>query len=148
MPRPVRAMVSCLAAVVLLTACSTAAGMPEPPTTPAAARTQAGQPAADAGEAALATDRARQSDGPVVSGGSAAPYNYAPSVLLDDGQYRVWWCSQVPGVEVPGDDVLTSSAAGLNGPFPDGVPVFHGSGGGFDALHTCDPSVIRVDGIY
>jgi hypothetical protein len=146
MPRRVRAVAGCLAAVVPLTACSAAEGAPTPPiATPTAVR---GQAPADAHESPLSTDRARQSLGPVVSGGSVAPYNYVPSVLLDGGQYRVWWCSQVPGGGVSGDDVLTSEAPALKGPFPDGAPVFGGSGGGFDAVHTCDPSVIRVDGTY
>jgi hypothetical protein len=105
---------------------------------------------ADAAEAPLATSDPLPAGGTLVSGGPNAPYNYAPTAMLDRGQYRIWWCSQIPGVEVPGDDVLTSSAPALAGPYPDGVPVLHGSGsgGGFDALHTCDPSVIRVNGIY
>jgi hypothetical protein len=138
-----RAIATCLAAVVALTACSAAEGTPRPAIT--AARVPA---SANAGEVSLGTDRARQSLGTVVSGGPVAPYNYAPSVLLDGGRYRVWWCSQLPGGGVSGDDVLTSAAPELKGPFPDGVSVFGGSGGGFDAVHTCDPSVIRVNGTY
>ena len=41
----------------------------------------------------------------------------------------------------------------MDGPFagPDGrggTPVFSGSSAGFDAVHTCDPSVIKVGGTY
>ena len=152
MPRPVRAMASTagyLAAAVLLAACGSAEGTTPPaPATPTAVQMHADQPPADAAEAPLRTDRARQGAGTLLSGGPAAPYNYAPTALLDGGQYRIWWCSQLPGVGVPGDDVLTASAGSLNGPYPEGVAVLHGSGDGFDAVHTCDPSVIRVNGIY
>jgi hypothetical protein len=138
-----------LAVAVLLTACGSAEGITPPsPTTPTAVRLHADQPPADAAEAPLRTDRARQAAGTLLSGGPAAPYNYAPTAMVDGGQYRIWWCSQLPGVGVPGDDVLTASAGSLNGPYPDGVAVLHGSGEGFDAVHTCDPSVIRVNGIY
>jgi hypothetical protein len=151
MPRPLRA-VACtsgyLAAAVLLAACGSAEGTTTPPATPTAVRLHADQPPADAAEVPLRTDRVRPAAGTLVSGGPAAPYNYAPTALLDGGQYRIWWCSQLPGVGVPGDDVLTSSASAVTGPFPDGVAVLHGSGEGFDAVHTCDPSVIRVNGIY
>lgn len=103
--------------------------------------------------APLVTDRARSSPGVVASGGPDAPYNYGPTVLLDGGRYRMWWCSQLPGVGQPGDDVVYAEAGAPDGPFaaPAGrpaVPVFHGAGGGFDAVHTCDPSVIAVGGMY
>ncbi|WP_137812318.1 beta-xylosidase [Gandjariella thermophila] len=103
--------------------------------------------------APLATDGGRTGPGVVASGGPDAPYNYAPTVLLDHGRYRMWWCSQLPGVGQPGDDVVYAEAGGPDGPFaaPDGRPadpVFHGEGGGFDAVHTCDPSVIGVGGMY
>lgn len=153
MPRPVRAVATtgcCLFGVALLAACSTAEGMPTPTsTTPTAVQRQADQQPADPPPSLpLTTDRARQTAGTLVSGGPAAPYNYAPTVLVDGGQYRIWWCSQLPGIGVPGDDILASSAPELHGPYPDGTAVFHGTGSGFDAMHTCDPSVIRVDGVY
>ncbi|WP_063753500.1 family 43 glycosylhydrolase [Kutzneria sp. 744] len=152
MPRPIRAMartIGCLAAVVVLAACGSAEGITPPaPTEPTAVRKRPDQPPADAAEAALRTDRARQGAGTLVSGGPAAPYNYAPTALLDGGRYRIWWCSQLPDVGAPGDDVLTASADSVRGPFPDGTAVLHGSGAGFDAVHTCDPSVIRVNGVY
>nr|WP_218889013.1 beta-xylosidase [Saccharopolyspora hordei] len=95
----------------------------------------------------------RSSGGVVVSGGLPAPYNYGPTVLQDGGQYRVWWCSQLPGIGPPGDDVLHAAAGSVDGPFADSggapaVPVFSGQPSGFDGMHTCDPSVIRVDDRY
>ncbi|MDA3650154.1 beta-xylosidase [Saccharopolyspora indica] len=95
----------------------------------------------------------RSSGGVVVSGGMPAPYNYGPTVLADGGQYRVWWCSQLPGIGPPGDDILHAASAGPGGPFADSggapaVPVFSGQPGGFDGMHTCDPSVLEVGGRY
>jgi hypothetical protein len=93
-----------------------------------------------------------RSSGVIISGGVPAPYNYAPSVLDDHGRVSAWWCSQVPGVG-QGDDILYASAPVLTGPFTaDGgapaVPVFAGQPGGFDAKHTCDPSVVKVGPTY
>jgi hypothetical protein len=101
----------------------------------------------------LRTGNARQSNGIVASGGLSAPYNYAPTVLDVGGSYRMWWCSQLPGTPRPGDQILYATAASPNGPFagPDGAPgerVFSNSADGFDKLHTCDPSVVEVGGVY
>ncbi|HEX3649039.1 MAG TPA: beta-xylosidase, partial [Pseudonocardiaceae bacterium] len=103
--------------------------------------------------ATLATGHARSSGGVVASGGPSAPYNYAPTVLESHGTYRMWWCSQLPGAARPGDQILYATATSPNGPFraPNGRPgqtVFTNSPNGFDRLHTCDPSVIDVDGVY
>jgi hypothetical protein len=101
----------------------------------------------------LRTDHARQSPGVVAAGGGDAPYNYAPSVMVDGGRYRMWWCSQLGIANPPGDDILYAESASLDGGFrgPDGrlgTPIFAGSGTGFDAMHVCDPSVIRAGGTY
>ncbi|HEX5402165.1 MAG TPA: beta-xylosidase [Pseudonocardiaceae bacterium] len=103
--------------------------------------------------AQLATAGYRHSGGVVASGGSKAPYNYAPSVLELGGTYRMWWCSQLPGTPRPGDQILYATAPSANGPFvaPNRTPgeeVFGNSPSGFDSLHTCDPSVIEVGGVY
>ncbi|GAA4848153.1 beta-xylosidase [Saccharopolyspora rosea] len=97
---------------------------------------------------ALTTTGFRQSSGVVVSGGPSAPYDYGPTVLAEGGRYRVWWCSQLPGAGPAGDDVLHAESDRPDGPFPDGVAVFSGRPGGFDGMHTCDPSVLRVGGRY
>lgn len=100
----------------------------------------------------LATAGGRQSPGTVAAGGGDAPYNYAPSLLLDRGKYRMWWCSQLGVAKPPGDDILLAESTSLTGfRGPDGqraTPVFSGRPGGFDGMHTCDPSVIRVGGKY
>ncbi|WP_344129955.1 beta-xylosidase [Saccharopolyspora halophila] len=89
----------------------------------------------------------RGGSGVVLAGGPAAPYNYAPSVLSVDGGFRAWWCSQLPGVGPAGDDILSATGSAPDA-FGSAVPVFSGRPGAFDAMHTCDPSVLRVDGRY
>jgi hypothetical protein len=99
----------------------------------------------------LATSQTRQSGGVVASGGPAAPYDYAPTVMKVAGQYRMWWCSQLPSAH-PGDQILYAVSSSVDGPFSaPGAPaneVFGNSAAGFDSLHTCDPSVIAVGGTY
>ncbi|WP_083940230.1 glycoside hydrolase family protein, partial [Saccharomonospora saliphila] len=101
----------------------------------------------------LAVDSRRSSDGVVAAGGADAPYNYGPSLLVENGRVRMWWCSQYGSAEPAGDDILHAEAPTPDGPFTGpggGIPraVFSGDPGGFDAVHTCDPSVLRVDGTY
>lgn len=107
---------------------------------------------AGAGASGLRLDRARV-DEDVASAGPRAPYNYGPSVLADGTGYRMWWCSQLPEAAPPGDDIVSARSRSLAGPFagPGGQPhaVFSGQGrASFDAVHTCDPSVIAVHGRY
>ncbi|WP_164992467.1 beta-xylosidase [Streptomyces sp. L2] len=81
-------------------------------------------------------------------------YDYAPTVMLD-GVYKMWWCGQDPAGKVPGDDILYAESSSPDGPFhargstaPHQI-VFEGTGNGsFDNEHTCDPSVVRVNGTY
>jgi hypothetical protein len=128
--------------------------------TPGDAQTQAegagalggAQPTAPA-DVALTTAAGRQSSGVVAAGGPGAPYNYGPTVMVDGGTTRMWWCSQYPTAQPPGDDILYGESASLDGPFtgPGGSAppaVLSGNPGQFDGAHTCDPSVIRVDGTY
>ncbi|WP_188316396.1 beta-xylosidase [Solihabitans fulvus] len=101
----------------------------------------------------LATDRGRQSQGVVAAAGGGAPYNYAPSVMLDGGRYRMWWCTQLGAVLPHGDDIVYAESGSADGPFasPDGQqarPVFAGNNTGFDSVHVCDPSVLRVGATY
>ncbi|WP_231644754.1 family 43 glycosylhydrolase [Sciscionella sediminilitoris] len=100
----------------------------------------------------LSVDRPRDTLN-IAGGGTAAPYNYAPSVMADGSTTRMWWCSQLPDAGPPGDDILYAQAPGIDGPYgSNGVAAtaaLSGSGGtAFDAKHTCDPSVIRVGGTY
>ncbi|WP_216216386.1 glycoside hydrolase family protein [Amycolatopsis aidingensis] len=101
----------------------------------------------------LEVDDLRQSDSVVAAGAADAVYNYGPSVMLDGGRVRMWWCSQYGSAPPPGDDILYAEAPGASGPFTGpagGAPkaVLSGSPGGFDGVHTCDPSVLRVGGTY
>jgi hypothetical protein len=80
-------------------------------------------------------------------------YDYVPSILYENGHYRMWW-----GGAIAGDFILYAQAQTLNGPWRgrDGVSPFDISlqptnnhvTDGFDAQHTCDPSVVRVGGSY
>lgn len=142
--------------LVLLTACTGVAGKPlaegnqgvlagNKPATSTAPTVPA--------SIALATGPQRASAGVIASGGPQAPYNYAPTIMAAGGRYRMWWCSQLPGVPRAGDQILYATAPSPDGPFagPDGAPgdqVFGNSPAGFDSLHTCDPSVLLVNGTY
>lgn len=160
MRNPLRqaAMSTALLGAALLVACSTSAASPvlgeaKPADQRPKPTTAAPAPAPDRGPITLKTARERQSPGVVAAGGGDAPYNYAPAVMADGGRYRMWWCSQLGIANPPGDDILLAESSSLDGGFggPDGtsgMPVFSGSGGGFDAVHVCDPSVIRVGGTY
>ena len=96
----------------------------------------------------LATDDARQSGGVVAAGAQDAVYNYGPSVMLDHGRTRMWWCSQYGSAPPPGDDILYAQAQSLDGPFDAPAAVFSGAPGHFDGMHTCDPSVLRIGTTY
>ncbi len=103
--------------------------------------------------ATLSVDSPRGGDRVVASGGADSVYNYGPTVLVDGDTVRMWWCSQYGSAAPPGDDILYAVADSPDGPFtgPDGgIPqaVLSGNPGHFDAVHTCDPTVLRVDGTY
>jgi hypothetical protein len=80
-------------------------------------------------------------------------YDYVPTVMLENGLYRMWW-----GGAIAGDFVLYAQASSLNGPWHgrDGItpfdialqPTNDKAADGFDAVHTCDPNVVRVGGTY
>ena len=89
----------------------------------------------------LATNSPRGSSSPVLPG---PYYDYEPSVMLD-GSYRMWWCSTTG----TGDSILYSTASSLDGPWSSQVAVFSPTyGATFDGEQTCDPSVMRVNGVY
>ncbi|WP_436500165.1 beta-xylosidase [Actinokineospora sp. HUAS TT18] len=134
-----------LAVAGLVSACTAAEGQPVPAQTTSATPVPESRPLPPV---ALATDRPRQSTGDIAAGGNGAPYNYAPTLLAEDGKYRMWWCSQIGGAGPAGDDILVAEADSPGGPFGPATPVFSGGGKGFDAQHVCDPSVLRVDSTY
>lgn len=145
-------MLAALALLGAVTACSSqAAGEPvgKPATQQAAqqaaAETQAPPPR---DKLELTVENGRQSPGTVIAGIGDAVYNYAPAVMLDGGKVRTWWCSQMGVAQPNGDDVLYSEGASQDGPFTTAHPVLSGSGGSFDAMHTCDPSLIKIGDTY
>jgi hypothetical protein len=143
-------------AAAVTAACTPSEAAPEPVAgTPTPTATQAPKPVIPpiTDPVVLKTMANRRSPGVIAAGSGDAPYNYAPSVLWDGGRYRMWWCSQLGIANPPGDDILLAESASLDSPFggPDGsggTPVFSGSGNMFDAVHTCDPSVIKVGATY
>lgn len=144
-------------AAAMVAGCTTSEAEPVPvPTTPPAPPPSTGaKPVApqDRDPVPLITNQNRKSGGTIAAGSGDAPYNYAPSVLVDGGRYRMWWCSQLGIANPPGDDILLAESRSIDGPFrgPDGsggTPVFSGSAARFDAMHTCDPSVVKVGGTY
>jgi hypothetical protein len=140
----------------LVGGCTASEAAPQVVVPPVAAAPSAGpKPVApaDRDPVPLDTRAGRQSRGVIAAGSGDAPYNYAPTVLLDGGRYRMWWCSQLGIANPPGDDILLAESTSIDGPFrgPDGrggTPVFSGSAARFDAVHTCDPSVVKVGGTY
>ncbi|WP_130343627.1 beta-xylosidase [Herbihabitans rhizosphaerae] len=145
----------------LLAACTASEASPQADgTRPAVIGDDSAQPTRPAAPAppprpaeTLGTDRQRASSAVVAAGAADAPYNYAPALMAEGGRYRMWWCSQLGAAPPPGDDVLYAESSTLDGPFRTNggappAPVFSGSPGGFDKVHTCDPSVIKVGGTY
>lgn len=150
-------LVAVVATAALLAGCSAGSTAP-----PQAGDTRSGLDLGAAGGArpalspeprSLAVGKPRASSGVVAAGGADAVYNYGPTVMADGERIRMWWCSQYGSAKPPGDDILHAVAKSPAGPFrgPGGgapVAVFSGRPGAFDGVHTCDPSVIRVDGTY
>ncbi|PRX46086.1 glycosyl hydrolase family 43 [Prauserella shujinwangii] len=145
---------SLLLCVALVAGCTTAGLQAEgaqPPPGPGAPGPAGDAPRGEPGT--LVTGEPRASRGVVAAGGADAVYNYGPTVMADGGRIRMWWCSQYGSARPPGDDILYATAAAPDGPFTGvggGAPtaVLSGEPGRFDGVHTCDPSVIRVDGTY
>ncbi|WP_237774538.1 beta-xylosidase [Actinosynnema sp. ALI-1.44] len=96
----------------------------------------------------LTPENQRLDGGVVAASGENAQYNYAPSVMVEGNRTRMWWCSQLVSNPPPGDDVVYAEAGTPAGPFTTARAVFGGAGQGFDGRHTCDPSVIKVNGTY
>lgn len=92
----------------------------------------------------------RGGDTPVLT---RSEYDYAPTVMHDGAVFRTWWCGGVAG-----DHILHAEADSPTGPWHahantapgtfDDVFGPTGNGADFDGLHTCDPSVVVVDGTY
>jgi hypothetical protein len=141
-----RQLTAALLAAGLLAACSTSEASPAPTPEPPRQSTTTQAPAPRPN--VLKPAHERRSPGVVAEGGRGAPYNYAPAVLAEGGRYRMWWCSQLDFAGPPGDDILLAESSSLDGGFADPAPVFSGSTTGFDAVHVCDPSVIKVGGTY
>lgn len=79
-------------------------------------------------------------------------YDYAPSVMLEGDQYKVWWCGTGP--QNKGDWIYYSTTKQFDGTWSVGqtpyTTVFSPTGrrGDMDGDHTCDPDVIKVGSKY
>ncbi len=135
---------------VLLTACTSAEGgeLRDASRSPVGSSPAEDEPAPPREQVVAAVDAPRQSGGVVAAGGGDSPYDYGPTLLLDGGRVRMWWCSQLGHAQPAGDDLLLAESATVGGPFGPAKPVFSGSVNGFDGMHTCDPSVIHVNGTH
>lgn len=77
-------------------------------------------------------------------------YDYVPTVMKD-GNYRMWWCGYVRYSDAErGDAIYYSEAATMTGPWSTPRLVFEPrfDADVFDSKFTCDPSVVRVNGVY
>ncbi|UUV33466.1 beta-xylosidase [Amycolatopsis roodepoortensis] len=153
--RPARAVVALLAAGAVLAACSdgTVQSQADGKGGGIGGAQQAPKEKPRPMDVELVTSDPRASGGVVAAGDQDAVYNYSPTVMRDGGKLKMWWCSQYGSAQPPGDDVLYAQSPSLDGPFtgPSGggpAAVFSGAPGGFDGMHTCDPSVIKVGSTY
>lgn len=71
-------------------------------------------------------------------------YNYAPSIMLDDGLYRMWWCAKDEG---DGDSIFyAESSDGMKWSEPK--IVLRAIYGGEQGHWACDPSVVKASNNY
>ncbi|SEE27843.1 hypothetical protein SAMN04488561_0866 [Jiangella alba] len=77
---------------------------------------------------------------------SGFSYDYAPSVIVEDGVEKMWWC----GHNVNGDGVYYSQRDQPDGAWSEPDLVLSADRA-WEVVHVCDPSVIRgsfsVDGV-
>ncbi|MCB0319272.1 MAG: hypothetical protein KDD60_00020 [Bdellovibrionales bacterium] len=96
-------------------------------------------------------------------------YDYVPSIMLENGTYKIWWCSDG---NTAGDRIWYMTATNLTLPSSYSAPqeVFQGSwinlpnsqiqtpnsptpqdcqlSSAWDCYHSCDPSVIKLGSVY
>lgn len=74
-----------------------------------------------------------------------ANYDYAPTIIENNGIYQMFWTSGVRGV-IEGDHILMAESRSPNGPWTFRGTVFGPSTSptAFDGAHTADPSVVKV----
>ncbi len=77
-------------------------------------------------------------------------YDYVPTVMYENGKYRMWWGGILNQNGIHGDYIFYSEARTPNGPWstPRAVLAPTGRDQDFDGQHACDPSVIKIGRIY
>lgn len=151
-----RGLVGAVCTVVLVGSVACGPGRPDPRATGFHDRTPSATSSTSTrtkDPVSLSVGDERRSDDVIAAGAGDAVYNYAPSLLVDDDEIHMWWCSQYTSAQPAGDDILYATADDIDGPYhgPDKkspAAVLSGNPGEFDAVHTCDPSVVEVDGTY
>jgi len=77
---------------------------------------------------------------------SKLDYDYGPSIMLDSKIYKMWWCGSQPIEKTSGDHIYyATSNDGFYWSQPQAV-LNHT--GGAEGVHTCDPSVIKINNKY
>lgn len=150
---PLTAMALVVVAATVLAGCTAGNARPRAQGSDAGIGGVADRDSAEVEQRSLRSGSERASKGVVARGGADSVYNYGPTVMVDGERTRIWWCSQYGSAKPAGDDILYAEAGSPDGPFkgPGGATppaVLSGNRGHFDAVHTCDPSVLRVDGVY
>lgn len=75
--------------------------------------------------------------------GEPTSYAYVPSVMLDGGVYKMWFCGS------PNDTIYYTTSPTVGGPWSTPTAVLsQGAAGKFDSILTCDPSVVKVNGTF
>lgn len=92
----------------------------------------------------------RRADNTPVVIGQPSIYDYAPSIINDNGTYKMWWCSTVPGV--PGDAIRYATSSDGKTWNPSTVvlrPLGNSEESAYAAIgHNCDPSVVKINSTY
>ncbi|NIJ11675.1 hypothetical protein FHU38_002019 [Saccharomonospora amisosensis] len=150
---PLTATALAMAATAVLGACTATSARPQAGGSEPAIGGGKERTASTVEQRTLLSSSERSSKGVVARGGADSVYNYGPTVMVDGERTRMWWCSQYGSAKPAGDDILYAEASSPDGPFtgPGGAQppaVLSGNRGRFDGVHTCDPSVLRVDGTY
>ena len=78
--------------------------------------------------------------------GGPSEQDYAPSIILDNGVYKMWWCHY--HINNSKDRIwYATSNDGFHWSEPK-IVLEHGGSGGQEGPNVCDPSVIRVNNQY
>lgn len=75
-------------------------------------------------------------------------YNYAPSIMLDEGVYRMWWCGNFEPVSKPEDDKILYSTSMDGVSWTPAVKVLDSQKRPNQGRCACDPTVVKLNADY